>query len=119
MHNDCLDNCSQYLFLYNSFVSYFHSLFLYEFFKKGKQNFLLPQEVNGRAHIAELLVTKTDLFFPLLFGPVSLIIITGKPISGMKNPEQNLNAWLPRIAKVSGWIQLWITLCGKNIPFDC
>ena len=46
----------------------------------------------SRAHRAELLVTKTRLFFPLLFGPVSLIIITGKAASGMKDPEQIPNA---------------------------
>lgn len=75
-------------------------------FQKWTQNFLLPQEVMSRAHRAELLVTKTRLFFPLLFGPVSLIIITGKAASGMKDPEQIPNAWLPMTAKVFGWSQL-------------
>lgn len=90
MQNDFIDNCSQYLFLYNSFVSYFHSLFLYEFFKKGKQNFLLPQEVTSRAHISRTSYQEW-LVLSFVVRP-SLIIITGKAVSGMKDPEQNPNA---------------------------
>lgn len=86
IHNHFIDNSSQYLFLYNSFVSYFCFLFLYRFCRNKHRNLLLPLAMTNKACIAGLPVTKPGLFFPLLFGPISLIIITGKAVSGMKDP---------------------------------
>ena len=52
---------------------------------------MLLEQIN-KLCIPKLLVTEIGSFSSLLLGPVSLLIITGKAVSGLKDPEHICNA---------------------------